>query len=80
MVGILLSAMDHEVLGEIGELLSSDQVMDRLLAEPALRRKAMACVLNAVKCGAEWRFRRRDLETWIARQLGQDPRTRAQES
>ena len=54
---------------EIGEGLTTDQVMDRLLAEPLLRRKAVSCVLGAVKCGSEWRFRRSDLENWIARQL-----------
>jgi hypothetical protein len=54
------------------DFLTTDQVMDRLLAEPSLRRKAVSCVLGAVKCGSEWRFRRSDLETWIARQLAPD--------
>ena len=57
---------------ESADLLTTDQVMDRLLAEPSLRRKAVSCVLGAVKCGSEWRFRRSDLETWIARQLSPD--------
>jgi hypothetical protein len=60
------------------ELLTTDQVMDRLLAEPALRRKAMSCVLGAVKCGTEYRFRKSDLESWIARQLGQDSKVSLQ--
>jgi hypothetical protein len=51
--------------------------MDRLLAEPALRRKAVSCVLGAVKCGSEWRFRRSDLEAWIACQLSQAPKKAA---
>lgn len=51
------------------ELLTSEQVMERLLAEPSLRRKAVSCVLAAVKFGNEWRFRRSDLEAWIAAQL-----------
>jgi hypothetical protein len=49
------------------ELITSDEVIERLLAEPSLRRKALTCVLGAVRHGNEWRFRRSDLETWIAR-------------
>jgi len=52
-----------------GELLSGEEVLDRLLAEPRLRRRAVNCVLPAVKAGPEWRFRRRDLEEWIQVQL-----------
>ncbi len=54
---------------EAGELLSGEEVLDRLLAEPRLRRRAVNCVLPAVKAGHEWRFRRRDLEEWIQLQL-----------
>ena len=59
----------NPIVDESADLLTTDQVMDRLLAEPLLRRKAVSCVLGAVKCGSEWRFRRSDLENWIARQL-----------
>jgi excisionase family DNA binding protein len=51
------------------DLLTSDQVVECLLAEPTLRRKASTCVLRAVRVGAEWRFRRSDLDAWIAQQL-----------
>jgi hypothetical protein len=51
-----------------GELLTSEQVMDRLLALPWLRRRVATCVLPAVKCGHEWRFRTADLESWISEQ------------
>jgi excisionase family DNA binding protein len=50
------------------DLLTTEQVMDRLLSRPALRRAAATCVLPAVRVGAEWRFRRGDLEEWIALQ------------
>jgi excisionase family DNA binding protein len=50
------------------ELLTSDQVIDRLLDDPNLRRLASTCVLPAVRFGKEWRFRRSDLEAWIRRQ------------
>lgn len=52
------------------DLLTTEQVMDRLLSRRALRRAAVTCVLPAVRVGAEWRFRREDLETWIASQTG----------
>ncbi len=53
---------------EDGELITSDKVMECLLADPALRRVALTCVLTAVRCGNEWRFRRSDLDAWIAQQ------------
>jgi hypothetical protein len=31
-------------------------------------------VLHGVKCGTEYRFRRSDLETWIANQLSRGSR------
>lgn len=62
----------NPIADETADLLTTDQVMDRLLAEPSLRRKAVSCVLGAVKYGSEWRFRRSDLETWITRQLSAD--------
>ena len=54
---------------DLGDLLSSDEVMNRLLSNPRLRRRAVLCVLPAVRAGLEWRFRRRDLEEWIQVQL-----------
>ena len=51
------------------ELLTSEQIIRRLRMDAALRRVAVTCVLPAVRYGEEWRFRRRDLETWIARQI-----------
>ena len=51
------------------ELLTSDEVIERLKAETALRSRAVTCVLKAIKHGNEWRFRRSDLEAWIAQHL-----------
>ncbi|HEX4348726.1 MAG TPA: helix-turn-helix domain-containing protein [Vicinamibacterales bacterium] len=51
------------------DFLTSDQVIERLLAQPALRRQATTCVLPAVRVSGEWRFRRADLEAWIRTQL-----------
>jgi hypothetical protein len=53
---------------DANEWLTSDQVVDRLLEDPLLRRIASTCVLPAVRCGDEWRFRRSDLDQWIGRQ------------
>ena len=41
--------------------------MERLLADDSLRRSAARCVLPAIRCGKEWRFRKRDLDAWIER-------------
>jgi len=49
-------------------LLTSDQVMERLLSDAKLRRMAMTCVLPAVRCGNEWLYRKSDLDAWIAEQ------------
>ena len=57
-------------VSEESDLITSKEVMDRLLADPRLRRIALTCVLSAVRYRDEWRFRRSDLESWIARQLG----------
>lgn len=70
---------------EASEWLTSEQVVDRLLEDPLLRRTASTCVLPAVRCGDEWRFRRSDLDQWIDRQrrLHQDmnpPLTSGEES
>jgi excisionase family DNA binding protein len=50
------------------DLLTTDQVIDRLLEDANLRRIAATCVLPAVRWGNDWRFRRTDLEEWIRRQ------------
>ena len=50
------------------ELLTSEDIIRRLHTDAILRRVAVTCVLPAVRYGDEWRFRRRDLEAWIARQ------------
>jgi len=50
------------------QMLTSEEVMERLLADAHLKRLALTCVLPAVRCGDEWRFRRSDLEAWIERQ------------
>jgi hypothetical protein len=53
---------------ESSEWLTSEQVIERLLEDPLLRRIASTCVLPAVRCGDEWRFRKSDLDQWIGRQ------------
>jgi hypothetical protein len=50
------------------ELLTSEDVIQRLCADSALRRLAITCVLPAVRYADEWRFRRRDLDAWIMQQ------------
>jgi hypothetical protein len=50
------------------DLLTSDDVIQRLSIDSALRRRAVTCVLPAVRCGNEWRFRREDLDAWIVKQ------------
>ncbi len=50
------------------DLLTSDDVIQRLSADSALRRRAVTCVLPAVRYGNEWRFRREDLDAWIVQQ------------
>ncbi len=57
-----------EELPEVNEWLSGEQVVERLLQDPVLRRVASTCVLPAVRCGDQWRFRKADLDHWIARQ------------
>lgn len=49
------------------DLLTTEEVMERLLADESLRRSAARCVLPAIRCGKEWRFRKRDLDAWIER-------------
>jgi len=50
------------------DLLTTDQVIERLLLDANLRRVAATCVLPAIRSGDDWRFRRADLEEWIRRQ------------
>jgi excisionase family DNA binding protein len=50
------------------DLLTADDVIDRLLADANLRRVAATCVLPAVRVGSAWRFRRSDLDEWIRQQ------------
>lgn len=57
-----------ECLETDSELLTTEEVMDALLADPFLRRRAVTCVLPALRCGTELRFRKRDLDAWIERQ------------
>jgi excisionase family DNA binding protein len=47
------------------DLLTTEEVMERLLADESLRRSAARCVLPAIRHGKEWRFRKRDLDAWI---------------
>jgi excisionase family DNA binding protein len=49
------------------DFLTTEEVMERLLADDSLRRSAARCVLPAIRCGNEWRFRKRDLDAWIER-------------
>ena len=53
---------------ECAELLTSEDVIQRLSVDSALRKRAVTCVLPAVRCGVEWRFRREDLDAWILQQ------------
>jgi excisionase family DNA binding protein len=53
---------------DCGDLLTSEDVIQRLSIDLALRRMAVTCVLPAVRCGNEWRFRREDLDAWISKQ------------
>ena len=50
------------------EFLTSEEVVERLLALPHLRSVTATCVLPAIRVGVDWRFRRSDLESWIAAQ------------
>ena len=50
------------------ELLTTEQVMDILIADARLRRVAATCVLAGVNIEGETRFRRVDLDEWINRQ------------
>ena len=49
-------------------LLTSQEVVERLLSDAYLRRVATTCVLPAVRIGNEWLYRKSDLDAWIAKQ------------
>ena len=51
------------------DLLTTEQVMDILIADPDMRRRAATCVLPAVSVGGLTFFRRSDLDAWHARQF-----------
>jgi hypothetical protein len=51
------------------DLLTADQVVDHLLKFPKLRQLTATCVLPAVRVENEWRFRRNELEAWIAKNV-----------
>ena len=51
------------------DLLTTEEVMDILIADAHLRRRAATCVLPAVRIGARTYFRREDLEAWRDREL-----------
>jgi hypothetical protein len=61
-----VSMPDTNVAAE--DLMTNEQVIDRLMMSETLRRAALRCVLPGILIGKEWYFRRGDLEAWIARQ------------
>jgi hypothetical protein len=52
------------------DLLTTEQVMDILIADANLRRRAATCVLPAVRVGGLTYFRRSDLDAWRERKAG----------
>ena len=60
--------MAKAVIHNVSELLTSDEVLNRLMSDVRLRRVAMTCVLPAVRSAGKWRFRKSDLEQWIEHQ------------
>lgn len=67
-VSTLYSLSMAPVPSEANEFLTSEDVIEILQRDPLLRRVALTCVLPAVRVGDEWRFRRTDLDAWIASQ------------
>jgi len=55
-------------------LLTTEQVMDILIADARLRRVAATCVLAGVNVAGETHFRRQDLDEWINRQTSSNRR------
>jgi hypothetical protein len=54
------------------DLLTSEEVVERLAAKPSLRRAAVRCVLKAIRFGGFWRFRQSELDAWIEREATVD--------
>jgi len=52
------------------DLLTTEQVMDILIADANLRRRAATCVLPGVRVGGLTYFRRSDLDAWREREAG----------
>jgi hypothetical protein len=48
------------------DLLTADEIISRVLAEPSLRGQLVTCVVRMVKHQGQWCARRSDLEAWIA--------------
>lgn len=59
------------------DLLTTEQVIERLLEDETLSRAAATCVLPAVRVGSSWRFRRADLDSWIAAEREKSRRSSA---
>lgn len=53
----------------LDDLLTTEQVMEILIADANLRRRAATCVLPAVSVNGQTYFRRRDLDAWHALQI-----------
>jgi len=53
------------------DLLTTEQVMDILISDANLRRRAATCVLPAVRVGGLTYFRKRDLDAWRQREQRQ---------
>ncbi len=59
--------MEHQ--DSRSELLTSDQVVERLLAHPVLRPLALRWVLPQFQLGNEIVYRLSDLEAWMKREI-----------
>ena len=55
-------------IAEDSTLLTHEQVIELLLEDANLRRVAVTCVLPAIRCSDGWRYRKSDLDAWIAQQ------------
>jgi hypothetical protein len=65
--------MPKPAVAKSHQFLTPDEVIERLLAQPALRHKAVTCILPAVRVGQEWQFRLSDLQAWIDKELRSSP-------
>ena len=52
-----------------GDLLTTEQIMDILIADADMRRRAATCVLPVISVGGQTFFRRSDLDAWRERQF-----------